>query len=117
MEEAEALADRIAVIVQGRIVAQGLPGTLGGRDRAATRIAFQIPAGAKDLVGGALQGPLEARADGRVSVSTTDPLAELGRLDQWSRTTGTPITDLQVTRPSLEEIYLSLTGSTATQDT
>ncbi len=117
MEEAETLADRIAVIVQGRIVAQGLPGTLGGRDRAATRIAFQIPAGAKDLVGGALQGPLETSADSRVTVSTTDPLAELGRLAQWSRTTGTPITDLQVTRPSLEEIYLALTGSTATQDT
>jgi ABC-2 type transport system ATP-binding protein len=112
MEEAEALADRIAVIVSGRIVAEGRPGTLGGRDRAATRIAFQIPAGAADHAGAALPEPLEAKANGRVSVSTTEPLAELERLAQWSRTTATPITDLEVTRPSLEEIYLALTGST-----
>jgi ABC-2 type transport system ATP-binding protein len=117
MEEAEALADRIAVIVSGRIVAQGLPGTLGGRDRAATRIAFQIPAGAKDLVRAALHEPLETSADGRVTVSTTEPLAELERLAHWSHATATPITDLEVTRPSLEEIYLALTGSTEIEDT
>src|SRR3954463_2902755 len=40
LEEAEALADRIAVIVNGRIVAQGTPGTLGARDEEATRISF-----------------------------------------------------------------------------
>lgn len=117
MEEAEVLADRIAVIVSGRIVAEGRPGTLGGRDRAATRIAFQIPATANELVGAALQESLETRADGRVSVSTTEPLAELERLAHWSRTTGTPITDLEVTRPSLEDIYLALTGSTQGEDT
>lgn len=116
MEEAEVLADRIAVIVSGRIVAQGRPGTLGGRDRAATRIAFQIPAHANELVGAALLGPLETTADGRVTVSTTDPLAELERLAQWSRTTATPITGLEVTRPSLEEIYLALTGSTEAEN-
>jgi ABC-2 type transport system ATP-binding protein len=114
MEEAEALADRIAVIVSGRIVAEGRPGTLGGRDRAATRIAFQIPAGATDRVGAALQEPLEAKANGRVSVSTTEPLAELERLAHWSRATATPIADLEVTRPSLEEIYLALTSPTKT---
>jgi ABC-2 type transport system ATP-binding protein len=111
MEEAEALADRIAVIVQGRIVAEGLPGTLGGRDRAATKIAFHIPADVDDQVAAALREPLETRSDGRVSVSTTEPLAELERLAEWSRNSATPITDLEVTRPSLEEIYLALTGS------
>jgi ABC-2 type transport system ATP-binding protein len=117
MEEAEALADRIAVIVSGRVIAEGPPGTLGGRDRAATRIVFQIPAAAKDLVGAALQEPLEPKANGRVSVSTTEPLAELERPAHWSRTTATPITDLEVTRPSLEEIYLALTGSTQAANT
>ena len=116
MEEAEVLANRIAVIVSGRIVAEGLPGTLGGRDRAATRLTFRVPAAATDLVRTVLQESLEARADGRVSMSTTEPLAELERLAQWSRTTATPITDLEVTRPSLEEIYLALTGSTETEE-
>ena len=47
-----------------------------------------------------------------MSLSTTEPLAELERLAQWSRATATPITDLEVRRPNLEEIYLALTGST-----
>ena len=117
MEEAEALADRIAVIVRGRIIAEGPPGTVGGRDRAASRIAFHIPTAAHALAGAALQKPLEAGADGRVSLSTSEPLAELERLAQWSRTTATPITDLEVTRPTLEEIYLALTGSPIQEDT
>ena len=45
MEEAEALADRVAVIVAGRIVAEGIPDSLGGRDRAPAMIRFRLPAG------------------------------------------------------------------------
>ncbi|HLK01577.1 MAG TPA: ABC transporter ATP-binding protein, partial [Streptosporangiaceae bacterium] len=45
LDEAEALADRIAVIAAGRIVAEGTPQTLGGRDRMAVEIRFTLPAG------------------------------------------------------------------------
>ena len=45
MEEAEALADRVAVIAGGRIVAHGPPATLGGRDVGAATIRFQLPDG------------------------------------------------------------------------
>src|SRR5204862_8319725 len=45
MDEAENLADRIAVIAQGRIVAEGTPGTLGGRERMAARVRFTLPDG------------------------------------------------------------------------
>ena len=45
MEEAEALADRIAVLSAGLIVAEGTPGTLGGRDRAPYEISFTLPEG------------------------------------------------------------------------
>ena len=45
MDEAERLADRIAVIVDGNIVAQGTPRTLGGRDRDTSTIRFTLPAG------------------------------------------------------------------------
>ncbi|HET6795260.1 MAG TPA: ABC transporter ATP-binding protein, partial [Acidimicrobiales bacterium] len=41
LEEAEFLADRIAVIAGGRIVASGTPSTLGGRDRSVTRIRVE----------------------------------------------------------------------------
>jgi ABC-type multidrug transport system ATPase subunit len=43
MDEAEALADRIAVLSAGRIVAEGTPVTLGGRDQAAYQISFTLP--------------------------------------------------------------------------
>ena len=45
MDEAEALADRIAVLKAGEIVAEGTPTTLGGRDRAAYQITFTLPEG------------------------------------------------------------------------
>ena len=45
MEEAEELADRIAVLAAGRIVAQGSPATLGGRDTEASVISFTLPPG------------------------------------------------------------------------
>ena len=45
MDEAEYLADRIAVLSAGRIVAEGTPRTLGGRDRMNTSISFTLPDG------------------------------------------------------------------------
>jgi ABC-2 type transport system ATP-binding protein len=45
MEEAEELADRIAVLAAGRIVAEGTAATLGGRDTEASVISFTLPAG------------------------------------------------------------------------
>ena len=45
MEEAEYLADRIAVLAAGRIVAEGTAATLGGRDTDASVISFTLPAG------------------------------------------------------------------------
>jgi ABC-2 type transport system ATP-binding protein len=111
MEEAERLADRIAVMVDGRIVAEGTPGTLGGRDRASSRLVFGIPRGTSDDVATALGKSLALDADGRLSTGTTTPLADLERLAEWSRTKGIPVTDLELTRPSLEDVYLALTGS------
>jgi ABC-2 type transport system ATP-binding protein len=95
MDEAEALADDIAVIVGGRIVARGAPGTLGGRQRAATKIHYQLP------------------TDERVELATSAPLDELERIAAWSRESGTRITQLTVAPPSLEDVYLSLIGETA----
>ena len=112
MEEAEVLADRIAVIVGGRIVAEGPPGALGGRDRAATRLVFGIPTHVADDVANALGRPLEPLADGRFCARTATPLGDLGRLADWSRASATPVADLEVTRPRLEDVYLALTGST-----
>ena len=84
MDEAEYLADRIAVIAGGRIVAEGTPETLGGRDRMTAAIRFTLPAGlaARDLPAG-LRPLAEAGPDGATVVRSESPLVHvqmLGRL-------------------------------------
>lgn len=107
MEEAQELADRVAVIVGGRIVAQGTPQTLGGRDTATARIRFALPPGSApaDL-------PVEARPDedGLVLVECTEPTGTLHRLTGWALEHGTVLARLTVERPSLEDVYLQVTG-------
>ncbi|HKT43418.1 MAG TPA: ABC transporter ATP-binding protein [Gaiellaceae bacterium] len=106
MDEAENLADRIAVISGGTIVAEGTPRTLGGRERMAVRISFVLPEGvaAADL-------PLRVSAvDGRVIVESDRPLADVRTLADWALGRGLDLPDLDVRRPSLEDVYLQLTG-------
>ncbi len=106
MDEAENLADRIAIIAGGRIVAEGTPQTLGGRERMAARISFTLPdgIGLDDL-------PLHASTqNGRVTVESKRPLADLKELADWALGRGIELADLDVRRPSLEDVYLQLTG-------
>ncbi|MEX2322262.1 MAG: ABC transporter ATP-binding protein [Acidimicrobiia bacterium] len=105
MDEAQYLADRVAVIAAGRIVAEGTPETLGGRADAATIIEFSVPPGTTGLPVAFQPGP-----DGRVRVEAADPVALLNELTGWALASGTPLHGLAVTRSSLEDVYLSLTG-------
>jgi ABC-2 type transport system ATP-binding protein len=117
MDEAEYLADRIAVIAAGRIVAEGTPRTLGGRDHMATTVSFTLPTGlsARDLPAG-LSPLAEERAGGTTVLRTESPLVHLQMLAGWAITHGFDLPDLDVHRPTLEEVYLSLTGPTAGKD-
>jgi ABC-2 type transport system ATP-binding protein len=110
MEEAEHLADRIAVLAAGRIVAQGKAATLGGRDDQASVISFTLPPG---VPAAELPPPVAAcvtrSVGGRVEADTTSPLPLLGALAGWAKARAIDLPDLQVRRPSLEDIYLQLT--------
>ncbi len=110
MEEAEYLADRICVLAAGRIVDEGTPQTLGGRDTAPTEISFALPAGVE---GSSLPGELMELASvqnhGRTELRSREPLAVLGVLAAWAREQGCELVDLEVHRPTLEDIYLRLT--------
>ncbi|MEA2348704.1 MAG: type transport system ATP-binding protein [Thermoleophilaceae bacterium] len=108
MDEAQALADRVAIISGGQIVATGPPSELGGRADAATEITFQLPAGrtATDLPPGL--GEVKAGSDG-VSLSTKEPVAALNQLTGWALAQGVDLHGLTVARPSLEDVYLQLT--------
>ncbi|MCU1486736.1 MAG: transporter [Actinomycetia bacterium] len=104
MEEAQQLADRVAVIVDGRIVAEGTPDTLGGRQLRDTRVVFhQMPL--PDHLGDRFV------LDGDLLVATTpDPTGLLHELTTWAVGAGVVLEGLEVTRPDLEEIYLDLAG-------
>lgn len=111
LEEAEALADRIAVIVGGQIVASGTPADLGGRDRAPAVIAFTAR---PDKV--ALLPPLASETDRQVlgpsvRLEAAEPLGALRDLAHWTERVGATVHDLDVRRPSLEDIYLRLIGT------
>jgi ABC-2 type transport system ATP-binding protein len=110
MEEAERLADRIAVIAAGRIVAEGTAATLGGRDAQASVIRFTLPPGlsAADLPP-ALATMVTAGPGGKVKAHVTSPLPLLGGLADWATARNLDLPDLQVLRPTLEDIYLQLT--------
>jgi ABC-2 type transport system ATP-binding protein len=110
MDEAQNLADRVAILAEGRIVAEGRPASLGGRDVAEAEISFRLPAGAGlgDLPP---VGPARPRLDdGRVVLRTEAPTGTLHALTGWALARGAELEGLAVTRPSLEDVYLRLTG-------
>ena len=109
MEEAQYLADRVAVIAAGLIVAQGPPASLGARDMARARIRFRLPPWAVPPDG--LGGP--AGPDGFTELAPDDVTLALHRLTGWAIDQRISLDGLEVTRPSLEDVYLALTGTPA----
>jgi ABC-2 type transport system ATP-binding protein len=106
MEEAQVLADRVAVIAAGTIVARGTPDTIGGRDQAPAVIRFGLPDGRR-----ADELPLPAvQVEGsHVTIRTDEPTTALHQLTGWALAGGGVLVDLSVERPTLEDIYLDLT--------
>ncbi|MGQ0670885.1 MAG: ABC transporter ATP-binding protein [Actinomycetota bacterium] len=106
MDEAQYLADRVAIISHGEIVAEGPPGTLGGRETALTTILFRVPDGAD----GVPQLGQEAAGGGAFELRTDDPTRPLHELTGWALDRNIRFETLEVTRPTLEDIYLEITG-------
>ena len=110
MDEAQALASTVAVITRGAIVATGSPDAIAGRDRLATVVSFVAPAGVAlgDL-------PVAAVADGervRFEIPDGEETARvLHVLTGWAIDRGVDLVGLSVARPTLEDVYLVLTGS------
>ena len=110
MEEAERLADRIAVIAAGRIVAEGTPQTLGGRQLEAAQIRFSLPAGVSlERLPSRLAERVQSDDDGRLRLRSTSVTADLHQLSAWALDRGLELDSLEVSRPTLEDVYLQLT--------
>jgi ABC-2 type transport system ATP-binding protein len=108
MDEAQYLAKRVAVIAKGVIVAEGPPATIGGRDTAQTVIRFRVEDGQGLPSLG--QVPL---GDGTLELRTEHPTKVLHELTAWALDRGSDLEGLEVRRPTLEDIYLELTGGEA----
>jgi ABC-2 type transport system ATP-binding protein len=127
MEEAQFLADRLAVISNGRIVSEGTPANLGGRDTATARIRFvlppdctaaDLPVATSDPASDPASGPAtgsaatsDGPADRLVTVATDEPTRTLYQLTDWAIRRGVVLDRLTVDRPSLEDVYLRLTAA------
>ena len=109
MDEAQYLADQVAVITSGRIVAEGPPATIGNREQARAQIRYRLDAGTTppaDLT--APPGP-----DGLIELRPDDLTAALHRLTGWALEQHVELTGLEVIRPTLEDVYLELTDEPA----
>jgi ABC-2 type transport system ATP-binding protein len=106
MDEAQYLAGRVAIIRSGEIVAEGPPSSLGGRATASTTIRFRVPANEADVP----DLGQEPAADGTQEIRTQTPTRSLHRLTTWATDRGIELEGLEVSRPSLEDVYLEITG-------
>jgi len=109
MDEAQALADRVAIIAAGRIVAEGAPADLAAQR--STEIRFTLPAGVGSAELPRISGEVATRGR-EVEISTDDPTRDLLALTGGAAGRGAALDGLTVARPSLEDIYLTLTSDT-----
>jgi ABC-2 type transport system ATP-binding protein len=107
MDEAEALANRVAVIARGRIVAEGTPATIGGRDVGEVTIRFRLPG---EMAASELPIAPTRMAGDDVEIRTNDELTVLHELTGWALERRVELGGLTVNRLTLEEVYLRLTG-------
>ncbi|HVN50567.1 MAG TPA: ABC transporter ATP-binding protein, partial [Acidimicrobiales bacterium] len=105
MDEAQHLADRVAVMSKGRLVALGPPDQLGGRDTGRAHIRFVVPDGVSP---DQLPVPVERDGEG-VVIHTEVPTEVLHRLSSWAVERRLELPSLTVSRPTLEDVYLELT--------
>jgi ABC-2 type transport system ATP-binding protein len=111
MDEAQYLADRVAVMRAGEIIAIGSPDEIGGRDLRPSEIRFVLPAGWS--LGDVPPVPSRGRSlDGdRVQITTTEPVIAAQQITTWAVEHNIDLEHFSVTQPTLEDIYLELTGS------
>jgi ABC-2 type transport system ATP-binding protein len=113
MEEAESLADRVAVIQGGRLVALDTPANLVARDGAEAMISFELPEGIGPEALPTLGVSAPRTRGTRVDIPTAKPIDDLNALTQWALQRDLPLAGLTMARPTLEDVYLELTEAGA----
>ena len=113
MDEAQFLANRVAIMREGQIVASGSPEELGGRDLRPAEVHFALPPGV--ALGDLPSVPAVdvSLTEGRVFIQTKEPVVAAQRITTWALQRGFELEHFAVNQPTLEDIYLELTGSQA----
>jgi ABC-2 type transport system ATP-binding protein len=109
MEEAQHLADRVVILREGQIVAEGAPETLGDQLGRETMIRFRTFDGVADRAADAI-GRKAVVSGNQATIASTDPQRDLYRLLAWAEGEGITLPDLEVRRPSLEDVFLEVTS-------
>ena len=107
MDEVQYLADRVVIIAEGKIVAEGTPDSLMARKQADTLIRFRGGPQTIELPD-ALRAMARVKGES-VELETKDATRMLYQLTSWAVEKGVKLDGLQVTRPSLEDVYLEIT--------
>ena len=131
IEEAERLCDRVAIIDEGRIIAMGTPAEVQARTVGTSRIEIHVspalPEGSADLSAEAPRAKAESGPHGGPSLTEADhvqissdrqtlivsarhPARALVELVKWVDQQGLELVDVQLKRPSLEDVFIELTG-------
>jgi ABC-2 type transport system ATP-binding protein len=108
MDEAQYLADRVVVIAGGLIVAEGPPASIAGREQMRTRIRFRLPNSTPDpdpRVRRLPDGTYELQVEANETTKTVHDLTG------WALDHGFELEAFEITLPTLEDVYLQLTGA------
>src|SRR6188472_642814 len=110
MDEAQRLSDHVAILRSGEIVAYDTPAALGGDERRATVVRFRLPQGVSaEEIGSAVEGSLDVSGS-QVSFTTRDAQRSLSKLLAFAGERRLELAELEVRRPSLEDVFLEVTG-------
>ena len=111
IEEAEKLCDRVAIVDQGRVVTQGTPRELKQRSAGTTRIELRLARPESDAALKQLEGVADCHAsDGVYVVHSTRVPQTIVSLVKYLEAHGNELSSLDIAAPSLEDVFLELTG-------
>ena len=110
MDEAQSLADRVAILRRGKLAALGTTADIGAHLGEQTKISFRLPAGIDPgEIGSVLAAELELDG-GLAAIHTESPQRSLLALTSWAEERGILLEGLEAVRPSLEDMFLELTS-------
>ncbi|PRY58146.1 ABC-2 type transport system ATP-binding protein [Knoellia remsis] len=117
LDEADQLADRLVVIDHGRIIAEGTPLQLKNQSGAASLVVtvsrHDEVERAADLLRGVVAGDVHVDADARKLTAPGGDVSALARIAADLESAGIDVDDLGMQRPSLDDVFLALTGHKA----